>query len=208
MTIFDTILIVILAGFVFYGLFFGLIKTFGLFFSVVIGVWVASHYYLTIFDWVKNLFLDHSAIGKIIIFFIIFFIVNRLGNFIFALLNSAFNMISVIPFLKSINQIAGVVLGFLMGSLILGLILAIASHYAGDFAWLKNLLAQSKVAPFLLRIVNVTGLLPTANSFAWFENFLAQSKVASFFSQTINTVKLLSSSLKGLSPNAFLNIKF
>lgn len=163
MAIFDIILLIILSGFIFYGLFFGLIKTLGALFAIVIGVWTAFHYYLVVYGWTKDLFFNYGLAGKIIIFIAIFSLVNRLVSFIFALLNSAFDILSIIPFLKTINKLAGAILGFLLGGLILGLVLAIVSHYTSDISWLGwigNILTQSKVAPFLLRFVNALALLP------------------------------------------------
>lgn len=69
MPIFDIILLIILAGFVFYGLFFGLIRTFGSLVGMVVGLWLTFIFYLTVFGWVKNLFFGHELVGKIITFF-------------------------------------------------------------------------------------------------------------------------------------------
>ncbi len=158
MTIFDTILLVILAGFVFYGLFFGLIRTLGSLVGVVVGAWLASHYYLTIFDWTQDLFFGHDNLGKVIIFIVLFIVVNRLTGFGFALLEKTFNIISIIPFLKTINRLAGAVFGFLEGALVLGLILYVASRYTFIGHWFGKWLVNSEIAPFLLKFVNI--LLP------------------------------------------------
>ena len=56
MIIFDAILLIILAGFVFYGLFFGLIKTLGSLAGVIVGAFIASHFYLSVFNFSENLF--------------------------------------------------------------------------------------------------------------------------------------------------------
>ncbi|NCO79673.1 hypothetical protein CO116_02005 [Candidatus Falkowbacteria bacterium CG_4_9_14_3_um_filter_38_19] len=156
--IFDIALIIVLAGFVFYGLFFGLIRTFGSLVGVVVGLWLTFIFYLTVFGWAKNLFFGHELIGKIIIFLVLFTLINRLIGLIFAIIDRTFDLLSVIPFLKTINRLAGAVLGFVMGGLVLGLILYVIARYASDISWLSNLLIQSKIAPFLLKFVNV--LLP------------------------------------------------
>lgn len=156
MSIFDIILLIILAGFVFYGLFFGLIRTLGSLLGVVIGLWLTFVFYLTVFDWVKNLFFGHELAGKIIIFFVLFTLINRLICFIFALIDRTFDLLSVIPFLKTINRLAGAALGFVEGGLVLGLILLFISQtsFAG---WLDS----SKVAPFLINYTKaITPLLP------------------------------------------------
>jgi len=158
MLIFDAILLIILAGFVFYGLFFGLIRTLGSLAGVIVGAWAASHYYIAVFNWADNLFFGYNNLGKVMVFIILFILVNRLVCFIFAILDKTFNIISIIPFLKSINRLAGAIFGFLEGALILGLILYVASRYTIISSWFGNMLANSQLAPFLLKFTKV--LLP------------------------------------------------
>ena len=156
MPIFDIILLIILAGFVFYGLFFGLIRTLGSLLGVVLGVWLAFIFYLTVFDWVKNLFFGHELSGKIVVFIILFTIINRLIGLIFAILDRTFDLLSVIPFLKTINRLAGAALGFIEGGLVIGLILLYVSQTSFSH-WLNG----SQVAPFLIKFTQaVIPLLP------------------------------------------------
>ncbi|MEI6597291.1 MAG: CvpA family protein [bacterium] len=156
MAIFDVALIIVLAGFVFYGLFFGLIRTIGSLIGMVGGLWFTFVFYLTVFDWVKNLFFGHELTGKIITFFILFTLINRLVGFIFALLDRTFDLISIIPFLKTINRLTGAALGFIEGGLVLGLALVFISGTPFD-GWLDG----SKIAPFLINYTQaITPLLP------------------------------------------------
>ncbi len=145
MSIIDVIFLIILASFVFYGLFFGLIRTLGSLIGLVVGLWLTLIFYLTVFGWAKNLFFGHELAGKIIIFIVVFTLINRLIGFVFALLDRTFDLISVIPFLKTINRLAGAVLGFVEGGLALGLILLFISQTSFS-GWL----AGSKAAPFLI----------------------------------------------------------
>lgn len=156
MPIIDIILLIILAGFVFYGLFFGLIRTLGSLIGLVVGLWLTIIFYLTVFGLVKNLFFGHELAGKIIVFIVLFTLLNRLIGFIFALIDRTFDLLSVIPFLKTINRLAGAALGFIEGGLILGLILLFISQSV-----LAGWLDGSKVAPFLISFARaVTPLLP------------------------------------------------
>jgi len=158
MLIFDVILLIILAGFVFYGLFFGLIRTLGSLVGVVVGLWLTFVFYLTVFDWVKNLFFGHELAGKIITFIVLFTLINRLIGLIFAILDRTFDLLSVIPFLKTINRLAGAALGFVEGGLVLGFILLYISQTSFN-AWL----VPSKVAPFLISFAKaVMPMLPAA----------------------------------------------
>ena len=156
MSIIDAILLVILAGFVFYGLFFGLIRTFGSLVGMVVGLWLTFVFYLTVFGWVENLFFGHELAGKIITFIVLFTLINRLIGLIFAVLDRTFDLLSVIPFLKTINRLAGAALGFIEGGLVLGLVLLFVSESAFG-GWLD----ASKVAPFLIGFAKaITPLLP------------------------------------------------
>ncbi len=158
MTIFDTILLIILAGFIFYGLFFGLIRTLGSLVGIVVGAWLASRFYLPVFDWARDLFFGYDNLGRVLTFIILFIVINRLIGFVFVLLNKSFDVISIIPFLKTINRLAGAALGFVEGALILGLILYVAARYSFVGSWFGNALSNSEIAPFLLKFVKI--LLP------------------------------------------------
>jgi len=156
MAIFDVVLIIILAGFVFYGLFFGLIRTVGSLIGMVGGLWFTIIFYLTVFSWVKNLFFGHELAGKIIVFIVLFTLVNRLIGLVFALLDKTFDLISIIPFLKTINRLTGAALGFIEGGLVLGLILLFISQTSFS-GWLTG----SKVTLFLISFAKtIAPLLP------------------------------------------------
>lgn len=158
LSIFDVVLLIILAGFIFYGLFFGLIRTFGALAGVVIGAVLASRFYLPVFDWISGIFFNYPNLGKVLVFIILFTLINRLVGFAFYLLDKAFNIISIIPFLKTFNRLGGAVLGFITGATFLGLILYVSSKYAIIESFFGKYLVGSQVAPFLIKFSNV--LLP------------------------------------------------
>lgn len=151
MMIFDVILLLILAGFVFFGLFFGLIKTIGSLASVLVGAWAAGKYHLVFYNFAENLFMGHAGIGKIISFVIVFTIVNRLVGLLFSLVDKAFNFLKIIPFLKTINRLAGAVLGFFEGGLVLSLCIYVINKYAIIGDWFNQAIAGSKLVPFLMK---------------------------------------------------------
>ncbi len=161
MTIFDAILLIILAGFVFYGLFFGLIKTVGNLAGVIVGAFIAGRFYIPVFYWAEDLFFGYENLGKVVTFLVLFTIANRIVGLVFALIDRSFGLISIIPFLKTINRLGGAVLGFIMGSLVLGLILYVAARYAIIGYFIGDWIASSKIAPFLVKFAGVlTPLLP------------------------------------------------
>lgn len=158
MTFLDIFLLFILAGFVFYGLFFGLIKTVGSLVGAVLGAWAAAHLYLPFFDIIQELFFGFENLGKVVCFLIIFAVVNRLVSFGFAILDKTFHILSILPFLKTINRLAGAVLGFIEGGLILGIVLYIISKYTFIGTFFGDVIAGSELAPFLVNFVKI--LLP------------------------------------------------
>ena len=167
MSIFDISLLVILVGFIFNGLAKGLIDLLGRVVGLIVGAFVASHFYLAVFEWgwVKNIFASHDSLGKVIIFIVLFVLVTRLIGVAFKIIEKVFNLIAIIPGSKYINNLAGAVLGFFEGALFLGLIIFVVSRYAliTDFLGLSAQLQSSVVSPVLLKIVNlILPILPEA----------------------------------------------
>lgn len=158
MSILDTILIVSIAGFVFYGLFFGLIRALGTFVGVIAGAIIASRLFLPVSSWIEPIFFGYNNLGKVLVFIVIFSLVNRLVGFVFYLLDKAFDIISIIPFLKTINRLAGAILGFITGGFFIGLILYVASKFVFIENWFGRWLLDSEVSPFLIKFVDI--LLP------------------------------------------------
>jgi len=157
-SIFDTILLIALSGFVFYGFFFGLIRTIGAFAGLLIGVFVTTRIYQPIAEMASGYFLGFDKVGRVVIFLVLFSIISKFVSFAFYLLDRAFNILSIIPFLKTINRLAGGILGFVVGGLAIGFVIYLAS---GNFLidrLLGDYLAMSKLAPFFLKFSNL--LLP------------------------------------------------
>jgi len=163
MSIFDISLLIILAAFVFSGLFKGLIRSLGHVVGLIIGAYIASHYYLLFFEWGKNLAAGHENIGKVVAFIVLFIVATRLTDLVFKLIEKFFNLIAIIPGSKYINNLLGAVLGFIEGSLFLGLILYVVSRYAVLGFFFGDNLNTSLIAPFLLKIVRIIlPILPEA----------------------------------------------
>lgn len=151
----DIILIIILAGFTFYGLFLGLIRTIGSLAGFLVALWVASHFYLNLYAWAHSVFLNHQIVGKIISFMIIFVSVRFLVVYGFSLINKTFNLLAIIPFMKLFNRLGGAILGFLEGSLIIGVVLIIGTNYYILENLTLKIIANSKIAPLILKIAKI-----------------------------------------------------
>ncbi len=155
MTLLDLLLILALFGFIWFGLWFGAIHMLGGLIGTVIGAYVAGHYYSAVMAWLGSMFGLESAWIKLLVFILLFIIVNRLVGFVFYLIDRAFRFISVIPFLKTINRLAGAAFGLLEGILVLGLTLYFASRLA------LPLLVESAIATSSLaaKLINFAGIL-------------------------------------------------
>ena len=158
MPIIDVILLILLFGFIFYGLFFGFIRTIGVLIGIVVGALLASHFYLYVSELVNYFFFGYNNLGKVLIFIILFSIISKLVSFLFSLLSSGLKIFSIIPFFKTFNRIAGALFGFIAGSLVIGLILYVSSRYAFIDHWFGKWLVDSKLSPMFLKFNNL--LLP------------------------------------------------
>ncbi|MBU1146153.1 CvpA family protein, partial [Patescibacteria group bacterium] len=99
MILFDLILILILGGFVLYGLWFGLINTLGVLVGTIAGAFLAARWYEPVADWAGFLFGGHTNLAKVVCFLILFIIINRLVGLVFWLIDKIFSFFKIIPFL-------------------------------------------------------------------------------------------------------------
>jgi membrane protein required for colicin V production len=151
MTLFDLILLLILGGFVAYGLWFGLIHMLGVLIGTIAGAFLAARWYDDVASWLGFLFGGRENLAKVICFLILFIIINRLVGLVFWLVDKIFSFLKIIPFLSTINRLLGAVFGFLEGVLVLGLTLYLAERYPiGD--WFVNYLADSRVAHYFITV--------------------------------------------------------
>ncbi|PLX21017.1 hypothetical protein C0584_04505 [Candidatus Parcubacteria bacterium] len=163
MSIFDTILLISWAGFVFYGLFFGFIRMIGNFIGLIVGVFLASRLYLQFYESFDYLFGSYEGLGKIISFIFLFGIISKLVSFGFAIVEKIFNLLTIIPFLKSFNKLGGAILGFFIGGVVIGLILYLGTKHFIIESLLGSALANSQIAPIMIFFAKlVMPLLPEA----------------------------------------------
>ncbi|MFH1456722.1 MAG: CvpA family protein [Patescibacteria group bacterium] len=156
LTILDFILLIILFFFAFAGFFFGLIRSLGSLVGTVLGIIVAANYFQTFADWFVGLGMPGNW-ARIVGFLIVFIIVSRLISLIFWFLNKVYNVLSVIPFLKTINRISGLVFGLIEGGLIIGVVLVFVIRFPfADF--LLPAIEKSQLAEYLFSVD--TWLLP------------------------------------------------
>ena len=150
LTVLDFILVIILFFFAFAGFFFGLIRSLGSLIGTILGVIVAANYFQPFADWFVDLGMPDNW-ARIVGFFIIFIIVSRLISLVFWILNKIYNVLSVIPFLKTINRITGLMFGFIEGGIVVGVVLVFVVRF--PFAeFLIPAIEGSKLAEYLFGI--------------------------------------------------------
>lgn len=160
LTILDLVLLLILFLFIAFGFALGLVQTIGALIGVVAGVWLAGIFYEPVGSWLEPILLGHATTARIIAFILVFTIVNRLVGFIFWFINKIFNLISIIPFTKGLNRLLGALLGFIEGTLAIGIVLYFASRVTISDWWI-GILTASKVAQWLMEMAGIlTPLLP------------------------------------------------
>src|SRR3989344_1762067 len=160
LTIFDLILILILFLFIAFGFALGLIQTIGALVGVVLGAWFAGLYYEPVGAWLAPYLLNHENTARVIAFIVIFTLINRLSGLAFHIISKIFNLISIIPFTKIINRLLGALLGFLEGTLVLGLSLYFIIRFPFS-DWFAGVIAGSHVALWLIEMGNfLAPLLP------------------------------------------------
>lgn len=153
LTILDLVLLIILFIFVAFGFALGLIQTIGALIGVVIGGWLAGVYYEPVGSWLEPILLGNMVTARIIAFILVFTFFNRLIGLAFWFINKIFNLISIIPFTKSLNRLLGSLLGFLEGTLAIGIVLYFISQITIS-DWLVNAIASSPIALWFIGMAN------------------------------------------------------
>lgn len=156
----DIILLGVLLIFTFLGLSMGLIYSFGVFLGNIVGLIAAGYLMEPVAQVLKFLVFGNENLARILVFVIIFLLVSHIVGTIFWFLNKVFKLISIIPFLKTINRIGGLILGFLTGSLTVGLVLYIMTNYPLSPEMAQSLL-DSQYAKGLIVVAKIlTPLIP------------------------------------------------
>ncbi len=158
----DVFLFVVLFGFTMFGWWVGVIHAIGSVVGTVAGAFVATHYNNQITDWVLSKMDFPESTAHVLVFFITFFIVNRLVGLVFWMIDRSVKFARFIPFLKSINRMLGAMFGFVEGVLVLGLGIAYLSAFPFG-AGLTQFFEHSTAAPWLVDTAGVLfPLLPEA----------------------------------------------
>jgi membrane protein required for colicin V production len=157
MTYIDWILVVLLGAFAFSGFWGGFIYSFGSFLGVLIGAFIAGTFYEPLAQAIG----DGANWANVIAFFGIFFVTSQLIGIIAYIINKALKLLMIIPFLKIINKLGGLIFGFIEGVLFLGIGVFFILRFEMADTIIKTL-GDSILIPIFESIGNLTSfLLPT-----------------------------------------------
>ena len=111
-----------MALFVWKGIKFGLIEAVGGIIGLFIGAYMAGRYFEQVAGILENFLFHSTTFANIVAFILIFILVNRAVALIFWIIDKAFGIIAVIPFLKTFNHLLGGLFGLLEGLLFIAVI--------------------------------------------------------------------------------------
>ncbi|MFA6322364.1 MAG: CvpA family protein [Candidatus Buchananbacteria bacterium] len=148
LTVLDLILILALFIFIAFGFTLGLIEAIGAIIGVFAGAFVANLFFVDFANFLTPIFLGNKIAAEIVSFALIFFIVNRLVGLIFHVVGKVFNLIAIIPFVKTFNRLLGAIFGLIEGILVLGLMI-IFIFSLNVSLWVNNIIDASVVANWL-----------------------------------------------------------
>lgn len=156
----DIAILIVLFGFTILGLIMGFIGALGSLIGLVLAAWSAGRFYAEVAGYFSEYLGEMAA--SLVAFILIFILVNRLIEGLFYLVKAVFKTVSIVPFTKSINRLAGLILGFLEGVLFIGIVLYVAGRLSFTPA-LTDFLAPSKLAPLFIKSASIIlKLLPEA----------------------------------------------
>lgn len=162
MSFFDLILACVIGGFVLFGLWFGIVATLGSLVGTVFGVFLASRWYALPATWLINTTHWNANFSNVLVFIILYLVVNRLIGFVFYIIDKSFSIITHLPFINSLNHLLGGLFGFLEGVVALGIVF----YFVSRFPLSPNFMAQvnaSGIAAFCTSIASLLWpLVPTA----------------------------------------------
>ncbi|MFA5185488.1 MAG: CvpA family protein [Patescibacteria group bacterium] len=118
MLIVDLVLAFILLGFVGMGLKDGFVYTLGRFIGAILGFLAARAWSIYLVG-ILGLFMP-AGWAQLIAFILIFVLITRLFGIAFKLVDGVFEIIKILPFLKSIDKFLGAFLGLVEGVIVMG----------------------------------------------------------------------------------------
>ena len=162
MSLFDIVLLCIIGGFGLFGLWFGLISTLGSIAGTLLGVYLASRWYVPLADWLIHTTGWSDNFSKVVVFIIAFLIINRLVGFVFYIIGKLLRVVTRLPFIRGLDRILGLAFGLLEGVIVLGIIFFFINKFPVSPKFM-TMIGESTVAPYTLAVASLLWpLIPSA----------------------------------------------
>ncbi|MFH1292084.1 MAG: CvpA family protein [bacterium] len=174
MSYFDLSLVAIVIGFGLFGLWFGLVHTFGSLLGTAVGLFLASRYYEPMANWLASVTGWTGNFSKVLMFIIAFVLITRLVGFVFWILEKTLGIFTKLPFIRGFNHLLGALFGVFEGIILIGASLYFIARFPLGQNFM-NSLGSSNLAPVLVNPVKILmPVIPDAIKFL-------QSTVQSIF---------------------------
>lgn len=162
MTILDIVVVLALAVFFFKGFSLGLVRAVGTFIGLIVGLWLAGHYYQAMGDWLVGWGLPEAfsaAAGYIATFIAAVWAVSILVW----MADRVFKFLAIIPGMKLANNVLGGVVLLVVGVVIVGVVLYVVGQFSAPGSSTKLALERARVAPMVTAAAWLAApLIPTA----------------------------------------------
>jgi uncharacterized membrane protein required for colicin V production len=153
MPLVDLLLVIIVGAFVLFGLFFGFVHTLGSTVGSIVGIVIASRILPGAVKTFAFVFGGNESVASVVLFILLFLFISRAIGFLFWLAEKVFGFMAWVPFAKSLNRLAGGVLGFFEGVIVVGVAIYFALKFLPD-STVASWLEQSAVANYLLAVMS------------------------------------------------------
>lgn len=156
----DLLLGVFLLGFIVNGYRRGFILTIGQLIGIVVGFVLARLWSPFVLSRVTMLVPSYPAIAYLVSFIGVFIVMDRAVAFLFQVVHIVFKILTIIPFLETINRLAGALLGLFTGIVFIGGATYLLFLFRIDPRWMVwasqsriALFSQSLVLPIIQRFL-------------------------------------------------------
>ncbi|MBI5037822.1 MAG: CvpA family protein [Candidatus Kerfeldbacteria bacterium] len=157
----DLIILILFLGFIGSGFWFGFIHTLGTIIGVVVGVIAAGQLYDGVSSFFQ-MFLLKPNIADLVAFAVIFIATSQLVGWVAKMFDSGFKLVRLFPFVSSANRLAGAMLGFIEGALVIGVVLFVASNFELSPS-INQAISDSVLAGLFMTIASIlTPLIPAS----------------------------------------------
>lgn len=153
MSYLDIILLVVLAGFTFFGFWSGFLQSIGSIIGAIAGAVLANQYFVPVSGWVIARTGWGENTARVVTFLLLFIVMARIIGLVFWL---AEKIMHLVPFGRLVNRISGAALGFIEGIIVVGVFMYLSDKMplTGAFgitinqSWITDLLQPLSVRVF------------------------------------------------------------